>query len=114
MARIAATPSPRRALALLPVAVSALTVAVGAALVGGIPGVSLLSFLPTWSAQGWLALLAAFSDLGVVLTTAAGAAGAALSPTVQAAAAALAVLGAGAVVAVTLRWREAYRWRRRD
>ena len=101
----------RRILALLPVAASLLLALLGAVMLGGLPGGSLLALLPVWSSQGWVSLAASVGDWNAVLTTAAGAATALLSPGVLVTAIVVSLLGFGAVVFAARRWRQVSPWR---
>jgi hypothetical protein len=102
----------RRLVALLPVAASLLVMLTGVALIGGLPGGSLLSLLPVWSSQGWLALIGAANDWVVALAATARAAQLTLPPLVPAAAVVATVIGSAAVVVATRRWRTLTPWRR--
>lgn len=101
----------RRILALLPVAASLFVALLGAVMLGGLPGGSLLALLPAWSSQGWVSLAASIGDWNTVLTTAAGAASALLSPGVLVAAIAVSLLGFGVLAVTTRRWRQVSPWR---
>ena len=100
----------RRVLALLPVAASLFVALLGAVLLGGLPGGSLLALLPMWSSQGWVSLAATVSDWGTALDTTVGAAGSLMAPGVVVAAALLSLLGAAVVVAAVRRWRRVSPW----
>jgi len=100
-----------RIAALLPVAASLIVAMLGVAMVGGVPGGSLLARLPLWSSQGWLALIGATGDWAVALVATSRAAHVALPPMVQIVAVMLAVLGSSAVVLLTRRWRALSPWR---
>ncbi len=76
-----------------------------------LPGGSLLALLPVWSSQGWVSLAASVGDWNTVLTTAAGAATALLSPGILAAAIVVSLLGFGVVSVVARRWRQVSPWR---
>ncbi len=104
----------RRVIALLPVAASLFVALLGAMLLGGLPGGSLLAVLPVWSSQGWLAVAATAGDWTAALRTAAGATGAVLSPAVLAAAVVVSLVGVAAVIAATRRWRRVSPWRNGD
>ncbi len=102
----------RRLVAFVPVAASIAMAALGVLLVGGVPGVRIISFLPEWSADGWMVFLTSASDWSLAVASGARAMVAVLDPAVAIAAA---VLGAGgfAGMAVTgWRWRKASLWRR--
>jgi hypothetical protein len=101
----------RRLVALLPVAASLLIALTGVAVIGGLPGGSLLALLPLWSSQGWLALVGAANDWVVALAATARAAQLTLPPLVQAAAAVATVIGSASVVIATRRWRTLSPWR---
>jgi hypothetical protein len=100
----------RRAVALLPVAASLLVALLGAVMLGGLPGGSLLALLPMWSSQGWVSLAASLGDWGTALTATAGAATTLLGPGVVAAAVVVTVFGAGVVTLVARRWRRVSPW----
>lgn len=100
----------RRLLALLPVAASLLFALLGAVMLGGLPGGSLLALLPVWSSQGWVSLAASVGDWNTVLTTAAGATTALLSPGVLAAAIVVSLAGLGVVGYAARRWRQVSPW----
>lgn len=102
----------RRAVALLPVAASLLVALLGAVMLGGLPGGSLLALLPVWSSQGWVSLAASISDWNAALTTIAGAATTVLSPGVLVAAVLVSLVGLGAIAVTTRRWRQVSPWRR--
>ena len=101
----------RRVLALLPVAASLFVALLGAVMLGGLPGGSLLALLPAWSSQGWVSLAASIGDWNTVLTTAAGAATALLSREVLVIAIVVSLLGFGVVAITTRRWRQVSPWR---
>ncbi len=101
----------RRALALLPVAASLFVALLGAVMLGGLPGGSLLALLPVWSSQGWVSLAASVGDWNTVVTTAVGAATALLSPGVVVIATVVSLLGFGVVAVATRRWRQVSPWR---
>jgi hypothetical protein len=84
----------------------------GAVMLGGIPGGSMLALLPVWSSQGWVSLAATASDWSTVCTTAAGAASTLLGPGVLGAAIVVSLLGFGAVAVAARRWRQVSPWRR--
>jgi hypothetical protein len=100
----------RRWLALLPVAASLFFALLGVVMLGGLPGGSLLALLPVWSSQGWVSLAASVGDWNTVLTTAAGATTALLSPGVLAAAIVVSLLGFGVVAFAARRWRQVSPW----
>lgn len=101
----------RRALALLPVAASLFVALLGAVMLGGLPGGSLLALLPVWSSQGWVSLAASVGDWNTVLTTSVGAASALFSPGVLVGAVLVSLLGVGVVAVTTRRWRQVSPWR---
>ncbi len=101
----------RRVLALLPVAASLLVALLGAIMLGGLPGGSLLALLPVWSSHGWVSLAASVGDWNTVLNTAAGAATTLFSPGILIAAFAVAFLGFAAVAVAARRWRQVSPWR---
>jgi predicted anti-sigma-YlaC factor YlaD len=96
----------------LPVAASLLLALVGVAMLGGVPGGSLLAQLPVVSSRAWLQLTAAVSDWGVAVHAAVGAARLALPPLAPLAALGAALAGLGLVIAATRRWRPVARWHR--
>jgi len=100
----------RRMMALLPVAASLLVALLGAVMLGGLPGGSLLALLPVWSSQGWVSLATSVGDWNTVLTTAAGAATTLLSPGVLVAAILVSLLGFGGVAVAARRWRQVSPW----
>jgi hypothetical protein len=102
----------RRALAFLPVAASLLVAFLGGAMVGGVPGGSLLALLPVWSGRGWLSLANAVNDWLLAMTAAARTVAAVLPPTVQVGAVVVSLVGIGLVVSSAWRWREISAWRR--
>jgi hypothetical protein len=104
----------RRVLALLPVAASLLVALLGAVMLGGLPGGSLLALLPVWSSQGWVSLAATAGDWNTALHTVAGSASALLGSRVLVAAIVISLLGCSAVVLATRRWRQVSPWRRSD
>lgn len=104
----------RRVLAALPVAVSLAVVALGALLVGGVPGVGIVSLLPVWSSQGWMALTGVAGDWVVALLATARAAAAVVPAPAALAAAGLGFAGLWLTVSVVRRWRRSPAWRRRD
>jgi hypothetical protein len=103
-----------RVLSLLPVAASLMVGLVGAVLLGGVPGSSLLALLPAWSTQGWLALFGLASDWSVVVVATAGAAGTVVPVTAQVTAALLSLGGFAAMLSMARRWRKSVLWRRTD
>jgi len=100
-----------RILALLPVVTSLVVALVGVAMIGGVPGGSLLARVPFWSSQGWRTMVAGVSDLAVALAAAARAAHLGLPPMVETAAVLMAILGGSAAVLLTRRWRAFSPWR---
>lgn len=104
----------RRVVAALPVAASLGVVALGVMLVGGVPGVGILSLLPAWSSQGWMALAGVAGDWGVAVLATSRAAGAVVPAPAALAAAGLGVAGLWLTVSVVRRWRRSPAWRRRD
>jgi hypothetical protein len=104
----------RRALALLPVAASLLVALLGAVMLGGLPGGSLLALLPVWSSQGWVSLAASLGDWNTVFTAAAGATTGLLSPGLLVAAVALSLTGFAVVAFAARRWRQVSPWRDTD
>jgi hypothetical protein len=104
-------PSHRRIAAVLPVAASLAVTLMGVAAIGGVPGGSLLSMLPLWSSQGWLALASAAGDWMVALAVAARAAQFAVPTLVHIAALLGTIIGVVSVVATARRWRTLSPWR---
>jgi hypothetical protein len=104
----------RRAIALLPVAASLFVALLGAVLLGGLPGGSLLALLPVWSSQGWVSLAATVSDWTAALRTAAGATEAVLSPALLGLTLVVSLLGVTVMVVATRRWRRISPWRDTD
>jgi len=103
----------RRLLAVwLPVAASLMLALLGVAMVGGVPGGSLLAQLPVVSSQAWLYLADAVSDWGVAMSAAAGAARLAMPPAILIAAVVAAIVGLVLIVAATRRWQPVARWHR--
>lgn len=104
----------RRVAALLPVAASLVLALLGVAMVGGLPGVSLLAQLPLISSHSWLALAHAAGDWSVAMTAASGAARMVLSPVILAGAMLVAVIGLGLIVVAARRWLPVASWHRDD
>jgi predicted anti-sigma-YlaC factor YlaD len=102
----------RRVASWLPVAASLLLALLGVAMLGGVPGGSLLAQLPVVSSQAWLTLADAASDWGVAMSAAAGAVRLALPPAALIAAVVAALAGLGLVIAATRRWQPVARCRR--
>jgi predicted anti-sigma-YlaC factor YlaD len=113
MAAVAPLRVRRLAAAWLPVAASLLLALAGVAMVGGVPGGSLLAQLPVVSSQAWLALANAASDWGVAMAAAAGAARLAMPPAILIVAVVAALIGLVLIVAATRRWQPLARWHRR-
>jgi predicted anti-sigma-YlaC factor YlaD len=111
LARLGPVRIRRRVVAFLPVAASLVVALLGAALVGGVPGGGMAAFLPGWSAQGWMALVASASDWGVAVAAGARATAATLDPAMLAGAGLLSILGLVAVTVTALRWRRVSPWR---
>ena len=101
----------RRIVAFMPVAASLIVALFGAILVGGVPGGGVLSFLPRWSAQGWMAFVTSATDWTTAVATGARSAAVALDPAVLAGAGMLSVIGLAGVAVAALRWRKASPWR---
>jgi len=101
----------RRVAAVLPVAASLLVALMGVAAIGGVPGGSLLSMLPLWSSQSWLALASAAGDWMVALAVATRAAQFTVPSVVHVLALVGTIIGAVTVVATTRRWRTLSPWR---
>jgi hypothetical protein len=104
----------RRMVALIPVAASLFVALLGAVLLGGLPGGSLLALLPVWSSQGWVSLAATAGDWTAALHTAAGATGAILSPALVGTALVVSLVGVAAIVTAARRWRRVSPWRDTD
>ncbi len=103
----------RRVVAFAPVALSASVAVVGAALVGGIPGIGLVGALPGWSSQGWLALLGAVRDSATVVGALARNVPVLVPPLVLLGSAGLALGGGALAVVASRRWARAVEWSRR-
>ena len=103
----------RRLVAFVPVAASLLLAVIGALLVGGVPGSGVLSRLPGWSTQGWVAFAGGVSAWTTTVVAGARAAAAAIDPGLLAGAAVLGLLGLVGVVTTALRWRRISPWRER-
>jgi hypothetical protein len=99
--------------ALFPVVASALLALVGVVAIGGVPGGSLLSSFPAWSARGWFVLVNAVGDWTVALAAASRAAQLNLPPLAHVAAVVGAMVGMASVVVTTRRWRTLSPWRSR-
>lgn len=104
----------RRATALVPVAASLLLALFGAAVLGGVPGASLLSQLPLVSSHSWLALANAAVDWTVGVAAASDAARLALPTSLVVGAVIVAFAGLGLVVLAARRWHPLASWRRDD
>jgi hypothetical protein len=89
-------------------------VALGVLLVGGVPGAGIVSLLPAWSSQGWMALTGVVGDWGVAVVATARAAGSVVPAPAALAAAGLGAAGLWLMVSVVRRWRRSPAWRRRD
>jgi len=111
LARLGPARIRRRVVAFLPVAASLVVALLGAALVGGVPGGGMVAFLPGWSAQGSMALVAGASDWGVAVAAGARATAATLDPAMLVGAGLLSFLGLVAVAVTALRWRRVSPWR---
>ncbi len=104
----------RRAASAIPVVASFMLAFVGVAMIGGVPGSSLLRQLPGVSSQAWLAIGGAAADWGVAMTAAAGAAGVILPPAVQLASLLVGLGGLIAVIVAARRWQPIAPWQRED
>jgi hypothetical protein len=102
----------RRIVAFMPVAASLIMVLAGALMLGGVPGSGVLSFVPKWSADGWMAFVTRASDWGIAMATGARAAAAVLDPMVLVTAGVISLLGVIGVAVTAVRWRKASPWRR--
>jgi hypothetical protein len=100
----------RRLFNLVPMAASLVLAAVGLLMIGGLPGSGLVSLLPLWSGQGWLAFTNAARDWTLVLLTTAQMAGDLIPPLVHVAAALVAVVGFWTSASALSRGRETARW----
>ena len=101
----------RRFVAFVPVAVSLLVALVGAVLVGGVPGVGVVTLLPRWSADGWMAFVTSASDWATAVAAGARASAAVLDPAVLAGVGMVSFLGLVGVAVTALRWRKISPWR---
>ena len=101
----------RRVVAFLPVAASLMVALVGAVMLGGVPGSGVLSLLPEFSAQGWMAFATSVSDWGAAVATGARAAATALDPAFLAGAGLVSIFGLVGLAATALRWRRISLWR---
>lgn len=104
----------RRVAALLPVAASLVIALVGIAMLGGVPGASLLARLPLVSSHSGLALANAVGDWTVAVTTVSSAAQGALSTAARVGASLVAAVGLMLVVVAARRWKPVASWRRDD
>jgi hypothetical protein len=103
---------PRRPLlAWLPVAAALLIGAVGAIIVGGVPGIGLARLFPGWAGQAPVAIMRAVADWSVALVVVAKAAAASVPFAVRLAAVAAAVGGAVMVGLFARRARRSAGWR---
>ena len=102
----------RRVVAFVPVAASMVIAVVGALLVGGVPGSGVLSLFPTWSTQGWSAMLGGLSDWYGATSSGVAAAAAAMNPALLAVAGVIGLVGLAAVVGTARRWRKISPWRK--
>jgi predicted anti-sigma-YlaC factor YlaD len=101
----------RRFVAFVPVAVSLLVALVGAVLVGGIPGIGVVTLLPRWSADGWMAFVTSASDWATAVAAGARASAAVLDPAILAGVGMVSFLGLVGVAVTALRWRKISPWR---
>jgi len=102
----------RRVLSLVPVAVSGMITAVGVALLGGVPGGSLVALLPIWSRQGWLAVAGMADDWMVAAGATLRTVPAVVPNAVPVVAALLGIATLVGAVGLTRRWRSITPWRR--
>jgi hypothetical protein len=103
----------RRIVAFVPVAASFVLAALGVAMLGGLPGASLIARLPALSSQAWLSLVGAVNDWVVALAATSSAARLTVPASVPTSAAVLGLIGMALVVAATRRWRPITPWRQR-
>jgi hypothetical protein len=96
------------------VAASLVLALLGVAMVGGVPGSSLMAQLPLVSSHSWLALADAAGDWGVAATTVSAAARSLLSPAALLAVSLVAVVGLATVVSAARRWQPVASWHRGD
>jgi hypothetical protein len=111
-AALSRPPWRRRVLTLLPVAASFGVAALGAGLVGGLPGSDLLALLPAWSSTGWMAIAGTASDLGVAAVATARTAGSVMPAAAAVVAGVLSLCGLAGIVAWVRWWRRSPAWRR--
>jgi len=102
----------RRLVAFVPVAASFVLAIFGVAMIGGVPGGSLIARLPVLSSQAWLSLVGAANDWVVALAATSSAARLTMPATLPTSAAVLGLIGMALVVAATRRWRPITPWRR--
>lgn len=101
----------RRIVAFMPVAASLLVALFGAVLVGGFPGVGVVTLLPRWSADGWMAFVTSASDWATAVAAGARASAAVLDPAILAGVGMVSFLGLVGVAVTALRWRKISPWR---
>ena len=101
----------RRIVAFLPVAASLLVALFGAVLVGGLPGAGVVSLLPRWSAEGWMAFVTSASDWATAVSAGARASAATLDPAFLAGVGLVGILGFVGIAVTALRWRKISPWR---
>jgi hypothetical protein len=102
----------RRLVAFVPVAASMVLALLGVAMVGGVPGGSLIARLPSLSSEAWLSLVGAAGDWVVALAASSSAVRLMVPATVPTSAAVLGLIGMALVVVATRRWRPISPWRR--
>jgi predicted anti-sigma-YlaC factor YlaD len=101
----------RRVVAFLPVAASLVVALVGAVMLGGVPASGVLSLLPDFSAQGWMAFASSVSDWSTAVATGARAAATTLDPAFLTGAGLVSIFGLVGLAATALRWRRISLWR---
>lgn len=100
----------RRRLALVPVAASVILVLAGVTLMGGVPGASMAAALPAWTAGGWLALAGTVMDFVGALRAVAVGLGLLISTPLILVAVMVVMVGFGAMVSISKRWRRRAVW----
>jgi len=100
----------RRRLALVPVAASVMLVLAGVTLMGGVPGASMAAALPAWTAGGWLALAGTVMDFAGALRAVAVGLGLLISTPLVLMAVMVVMVGFGAMISISKRWRRRAVW----